>query len=256
MTEQTGSGRTEPSSDVRPYAVFTIVHNESLFLRLWCNYYCWLPDVDAYVLDDSSSDGSVEDAKRRFPKLTVHRVEPGGRYDLVRLRERVEDFQRKLLEEYEVVVYTDVDEFLLTANHEGLVAFLERFRRSGEAQARATGWHCVHRVGEEPPMALMEGESVLKDRSVMQTLPKYDKVLISKIPSRWTNGFHGCEGMDRLKPDPNLALFHAWMIDYGAFMRKPRSYMGSAVKRYFESYLHAMAKRAIIPDEWKALVRW
>jgi hypothetical protein len=243
---------------VKPYAVFTVVRNENLFLRLWCNYYCRLsPSVDVFVLDDSSYDGSVDNAKSRFPKIVVRPVPSGGDYDLVRLREAVQSFQRELLKKYEVVVYTDVDEFLLTADHEGLFTFLERFRASGQPTVRARGWHCVHKLGGEPPLSLVDGESVLKDRKTMWTVPKYDKVLISKVPSRWSNGFHWCAGSP-CEPDPNLALFHAWMIDRDAFMRKQRSYVPEG-RRFFESHSlgEALAgRRADIPGEWKDLIRW
>lgn len=243
---------------MKPYAVFTIVHNEPVFLRLWCNYYCgFSPSVDVFVLDDASSDASVEDAKVRFPNVVFRTVPSGRRYDLARLRESVQAFQRELLKSYEVVVYTDVDEFLLTWTGDFL-QFLEGFRLSGRSQARASGWHCVHEAGEEP-LSLVDGESVLKNRRSMRRLTRYDKVLVSKAGLSWTNGFHSCVGAGPLKPDPNLVLFHAWMIDQDLFLKKERPYAGPNSQRLADA--HRLGRKHLgprddIPDQWKPLLRW
>jgi len=244
---------------MKPYAVFTVVQNESLFLRIWSNYYCKMsPDVDVFVLDDSSSDGSLEEMRSRFPAVNVQSIEPGRRYDLVRLRKSVQSFQQSLLEKYEVVVYTDVDEFLLTAGPEGFATFLEQFRASSRPQARASGWHCVHAAGEEP-IRLVEGKSVLEGRKSMWRLPRYDKVLVSKVVSSWTNGFHGCVGAENLKPDPDLILLHAWMIDRDSFLVKERTYAGPSVQHF--ATVHGLGGRppgmgVDMPDHWRPLLHW
>lgn len=92
----------------------------------------------------------------------------------------------------------------------------------------------------------------------MCKLPRYDKVLVSKVPSRWTNGFHRCFGAEALKPDPNLVLFHAWMIDYDSFLQKQRSYVGDKHRLFMSHSVDRVSAGPTlgIPEEWKSLIHW
>ncbi len=243
---------------MKPFAVFTVVRNENVFLRVWCNYYCNLSsDVDVFVLDDSSTDGSVEDMRRRHPGVRVRPIPPGGRYDLGRLRKAVEAFQRHLLRSYEVVVYTDVDEFLLRLGADDLMSFLERFRSGPEITAQATGWHCVQQESD-PPLELVEGQSVLKHHHSLWRVKAYDKTLVSKVPLSWTNGFHTLSDPAPPGCDPNLVLLHTWMVDRRLFVGKSRSYMktgwSTLVGRYSGFVRPGM--RRDLPPAWKPLVYW
>lgn len=244
---------------MKPFAVFTVVQNESLFLRLWCNYYCRLSkSVDVFVLDDSSTDGSVDLAKSRYPDLSVSAIASGEKYDLGRLRRSVQAFQRELLKEYEVVIYTDVDEILLTMGPEGLFPYLRAFLSGTSLMVRATGWHCVHAAGERS-LSLTEGERILEDRKHVLRLTRYDKVLISKVPLTWTNGFHGCLEAQSLNPDPELVLFHAWMVDRDAFVQKDRTYARQGPARLAASYglgRSPTGLRLSFPEIWKDLLFW
>jgi len=87
---------------------------------------------------------------------------------------------------------------------------------------------------------------------------RYDKTLVSKVPSRWTNGFHQCLGAELMAPDPNLTLFHAWMVDREAFLQKPRAYMSVDRERFLEYQQQkgAFERKHDIPEEWKSLILW
>lgn len=241
---------------MKPYAIFTIVQNENIFLRLWANYYGNLSKtVDLFVLDDSTSDNSINDLKLLHQEVTIKPVNSGRRYDLERLRLEVQSFQKSLLQDYEVVIYTDVDEFLMTLEG-GFFEYLENFRLSEATRIRASGWHCVHAEGEEP-VCLKEQESVLKNRKDMLRLPPYDKVLISKIPIIWSDGFHNCKGDGSLEPDKNLVLFHAWMIDLDIYLSKKREYMSWSQKSLpYGLGGSPLGVKHDIPEHWKPLLHW
>lgn len=246
---------------MKPCAVFTIVRNEKDFLRLWTNYYCGVfGEENTFVLDNSSNDGSVEDMKARRPGVTVVPVPYEMEHNLTWLRGTVEAFQRELLREYEVVVFAEADEFLLTRDGSGLRELVEGFRNDASRTAvQAEGWNCVHQFRREPPLVLTEGESVLERRDSMWRLPLYDKTLISKVPLSWTNGFHR---VTNVIPDghPGLVLFHAWMIDLDKYAERRGRFAGPDVRGQFERRnakgVPSTGEETPIPRAWKDLLVW
>ena len=87
--------------------MLTIVHNEAVFLPIWLRYYSrfFSPD-DIYVLDNDTTDGSTDGRglRPRPGDPATDRHDLDGR-DLA-------GFQRGLLERYDVVLFTDVDEIV------------------------------------------------------------------------------------------------------------------------------------------------
>lgn len=200
-----------------PAAAFTITWNEPFFLKVWCGYHCkQFGAENVWVLDDSSTDSSVQDAVSAHPGLNVVTVPPGLSFDCDRLRAAVQGLQIELLERYEVVVFSETDEYLIPDT-----GTLFDFCRTFQGQsARATGWGVVHQIRKEPALAIGCGD-ILSDRNSMWRLPKYDKTLVSRVPLRWSAGFHNtwdAEGeRNDIDSDLNLALFHAWMVDLDVF---------------------------------------
>lgn len=246
---------------MKPCAVFTIVRNEKDFLRLWTNYYCGVfGEENVFVLDNSTDDGSVEEMRARRPGVTVRSVPYEMEHNLTWLRGTVEAFQRELLQEYEVVIFAEADEFLLTRDGTGLLSVVEDFRADPARIAlQAEGWNCVHQFKREPPLVLTEGESVLKDRNSMWRLPRYDKTLVSKVSLCWVNGFHR---VTNLVPDrhPELVLFHAWMIDVDKYSERRGRFAGQDVRSQFLKRnargVPSTGDETPIPQAWKDLLVW
>src|SRR5262245_14260109 len=105
---------------MKPLAIFTIARNEAVFLPLWASYYSQVGG-DLFVLDHESNDGSTE--RNEFTRWIVHRDKTE---DVNWMRSTVTQFQHDLFTQYSVVVFTEVDEFLIPhpESHCSLASYL------------------------------------------------------------------------------------------------------------------------------------
>lgn len=197
------------------FAAFTIVRNEPFFLNLWCSYYAAAFGEDnLFVLDNSTDDGSVEAAKRKYPSVNVVSVPNDRAADWGWCTNVVKCFQRIFLRGYKVVVFSDSDEYLVpeTGN---LRTYCEQFLASTRNYVRSQGWGIVHQPDAEPPLS--DPRDVLKNRSHAWRAPLYDKTLISKVPLEWAKGSHtiyvGGKKVSNDLPDPELTLVHLRDVD-------------------------------------------
>ena len=93
-------------------AVFTIVKNENYFLPIWLKHYKkYFNNSDIYVLDHQSNDGSTNNLD-----VNVIRIDYKLAFDHHWLVQTVQQQQTKLLEEYESVLFAEVDEIIYTVN--------------------------------------------------------------------------------------------------------------------------------------------
>jgi hypothetical protein len=184
-------------------AAFTIARNEPLFLPLWLTYYSRRVDA-LFVLDHESDDGSTEGLPCR-----VVRVSNGGRcFDHAWLCATATTFQTWLLQSYEQVIYSDVDEFL--CHPDGLGAFLAGHRGSS---ARARGYHLVQDDQEAP---YEPTRPIMEQRATWRPDPLYDKSLVSRVPLKWDLGFHRLEGLCHAPFAEGLTLVHLHQFDRAA----------------------------------------
>lgn len=159
-------------------AVLTIAHNESLFLPIWYNYYKkYFNDEDIYILDHDSNDGSTD------LSCNIVKVYNDKTYDHDWLLNTVQDFQEKLLKDYEIVAFAEADEIILHKN--GLDKFLDEFRKSKAEAVRCTGYDLLH-IPKEPDFNL--NKDVLRQRKYWYYNGGEVKVLISKTPIKWRHG--------------------------------------------------------------------
>lgn len=191
----------------RRRAVFTIVQNEPLMLPLWLGYYGRYFDADdTYVLDHDSTDGST-DLLEGAHRVPIHRR---GSFDHRWLRGTVEAFQAFLLRSYDAVLFTEVDEFVIAdpRKHAGLDGYIEGI--SGLA-ARCSGFNVVHQP-DEPPLDF--AQPMLAQRRYWHASREYSKRLLSRMPLRWSEGFHTEYAAPDDPPDPELMLVHLHRVDY------------------------------------------
>lgn len=247
----------------KPFAIITLTHNEAFFLRVWCNYYCPLfSPENVYVLDHASQDGSVTAAEAAYPGIHVSSVDSGVINDHAWMRDVVQSAQAALLEDYEVVVYAETDEFLISGQDESLMDYLERFRADpGQQFVRATAWHIIHQfTSGESHLRPVEGQTILEDRNSMWRLPSYDKTLVTKVPLSYEPGFHSLvSGGPSNVPDADLILLHAWMVDLAMYRNKRRVSDATArlafLTRQVGQFVSTGAKTPI-PERWKEALVW
>jgi hypothetical protein len=192
----------------RPRAVFTIVQNERVMLPLWLAYYGRFFDPDdLYVLNHDGTDESVESVKDRCRVVPVHR---STSFDHRWLRSTVEAFQAFLLRSYDVVLFAEADEFLIAdpRQYSGLDQYIEQLDR---AAARCVGFNVVHQADEAP---LRFDEPILTQRRYWHASLDYSKRLLSRVPLRWSEGFHEEYDAPDDPPDSSLFLVHLHRVDY------------------------------------------
>jgi hypothetical protein len=192
--------------------VITITHNEALFFPIWLRYYSAFFDPgDIYVLDHDSTDGSTEG--EGFVRIRISH----DTFDNLWMVEHVERLQRQLLERYDVVLVTDVDEIVAPLPSWGsLTQYIDRF---DEPYVNCIGYELIHMADRE--RAFDPAAKVLDQRSYWYPNVLYDKPALASEPLRWQPGFH--RTLDRkVRLDPDLFLIHLHRLDYDACQARHR----------------------------------
>lgn len=193
----------------KSFAVFTIVKNEKFFIKLWYNYYSqYFESDDIYILNHDSIDGSLNDINANI--INIHNE---FLFDHVWLREQVKSFQVKLLEQYDIVVFSEVDEFIVPINC-SLKEYLINFK---DDYVTCTGYNLCHSdINYDSTKKVLDQ----KDRFVKDNRWS-NKTLISRIPLEWNNGFHNMHNMAN-KEDSNLLMLHLHYFDYNVFIERAK----------------------------------
>ncbi len=206
------ASRPKPSAP-RTRAIITMVHNESVFLPIWLRYYSrWFAPDDIYVLDNDSRDGStMGDGFVRIP--VEHET-----VDHTWMVRTIEEIQRELLDRYNVVLVTDVDEIVALAPGRGtLGGYLDWF---DEEWVNCLGYELLHMRDREPPLRL--DRPILEQRRYWYMNGGYDKPALATVPLRWTPGFHAREDL-KMNPEPDLRLIHLHRMDYAICLDRHRT---------------------------------
>lgn len=203
--------RTAPARPPRR-ALITMVHNEPVFFPLWLAYYRrWFRPEDIYVLDNESTDGSAEG--EGFVRIPVAH----GEVDHTWMVRRIEALQHELLDAYDVVLVTDVDELVAPSPALGTLGdYLDRF---DEPWVNCLGYEVLHVRDAEPPLRL--DRPVLEQRGHWFANDGYDKAALATVPMTWRPGFHGRADF-HYNLDPDLRLIHLHRMDYDICLERHR----------------------------------
>jgi len=190
--------------------VMTMVRDERDMLPRWLDHYAREVGVESLVVLD---DGSVDGSTSNLPCTVIRVPTSTSGVPWSRARTRlVNGFATALLAVHDVVVFTDVDEFLVAdpAKYDGLVDYLARNR--DKDVVAPLGVNVLHAAGLEP--ALDPTRPVLEQRQFVKVAPVMCKPLLKRVAAPWSEGFHGIRA--RFAVDPDLLLVHLKYYDVDA----------------------------------------
>jgi Glycosyl transferase family 2 len=193
-------------------ALVTMVHNEPVFLPIWLRYYSrfFRPD-DIYVMDNDTTDGSTD--RDGFVRIPVEH----DRVDHEWMVRQAEELQHDLLDRYDAVLVTDVDEIVAPVPERGdLGEYLDGF---DEEWVNCLGYELIHMKDREAPLRL--DRPILDQRRYWFFNGAYDKAALATVPMEWRPGFHGRADF-HFNPDPDLRLIHLHRMDFGICLERHR----------------------------------
>jgi hypothetical protein len=200
-------------------AIFTIIHDEQFYFPIWLDYYRkHLKEEDIYVIDHNSSVTPQSYAPGHYHVIKeTHQ----GFLDHQWMRDTVTRFQNDLLMNYDVVVFAEVDEIIFYNNKDKtLIEAIE------EGLMSSSYLTCF---GIEPVQYIGESNDYCKDMNLVwyrkkyARAPLYDKTLISRVPLKWTLGFHECQYPAVHTPD--FLLIHLHRTFYMEYMKRKIGFM-------------------------------
>lgn len=208
----------------KPWAVFTIVREENFYLPKWHRYYSQnVPECDVYVVNHVPKNSETKDTCCDFlanSDSTVY-VEDEEYFSTKWIRDTAQKYQRLLLQSYEAVIFTDVDEIIVPSADSGfadLADFMRDFLLSKQTNWRVTAYSLIHFPDKHEPKFDF-AKNIFEQRMYWYRDDYYDKPLVSKKPLNWVYGFHRANNMNPT-PHPGLVLIHLHQFDFDWYMQR------------------------------------
>jgi hypothetical protein len=190
-------------------AAVTMVYNEPNMLPRWIGYYSKNFGAAAcYVVDHGSDDSSTA-----LLDINVLRIPRSPMNDKKRAA-FLSTFCSSLLQWYDKVIYTDVDEFLVP-DPDSYSSLQEFCQRNETSVATAIGFNVQHVPDLEGP--LVPNVPILRQRRWVRFNFAMCKPLITAVPITWTPGFHSSEHPTMFD---RLFLFHLHNYDLTIAMQR------------------------------------
>ena len=134
----------------RDIAIFTVVKNESYFLKKWIQYYSQFFDLqDMLVLNNNGDDGCINNIHIRTQLLVGNH-----NLDWQWLTQHVRLQFETLLHDYKYVMYVDVDEFIVPTHNPNLRSYIEQQINTGQHSATNEQWHSQHQRNDAGALLL------------------------------------------------------------------------------------------------------
>lgn len=201
---------TTTLSAPKKIAAVTMVYNEAEYLPLWLKHYGrQVGPQNCYVIDHGSNDGSTS----KLGLCNVIRI-PRSPYDPIQQSVFNSQFCSSLLNWFDWVIYSDVDE-LLMADPMVAPSLSEYIRRPLPEVVTAIGLNVVHRVDVEP--ALDFGKAITSQRSHVFSSSSMCKPNLISRPITWSPGSHSSDAEVIFD---HLYLFHLRWVDLPYGLRR------------------------------------
>ena len=191
-------------------AVITSVRNGAHFLDRWIAYYGGEVGFENLYIIVDGLDQPTPDPSSGV-NILPHPYEARSRSAGDKFRAaRASDLAASLFETYDIVIGTDVDEFIVVdpAISKSLAAYLFSVPQSGVLSAMGVDVACNTR--QEKPLDW--DAPFLGQRQFGQISDRYTKASIMFEPLRWGSGQHRVRGRG-FTVDPHLVLFHFGSVD-------------------------------------------
>jgi hypothetical protein len=241
-------------------AIFTLVKDESYFLKLWLDHYKrYFKNEDIYVLDHQSIDGGTDNLD-----VNVIKIYNELGFDYQFLSDTSHDQQKKLLEKYKCVIFTDVDELLYCLDRR-LDVMIGEFVEDEDIDYLTC---CAYEVTQDVKKEdfINASDDIFSARKNWFRTNIYDKTLVTKIPLKWDYGFHNIIHRNNIfKYNLYMAHLHRcdWNMMYNRHMFRVENwqlthyggYGGrhklSTVKGIHDYYMDFYTPLTIIPEQHK-----
>lgn len=192
-------------------ALFTIAQDEIDLLPVWVEHHkACAPETQLYVLNhDSLGDAAYYLEGLKAEGVEVIPVHREMSFDYGWLARTAQDFSAFLLNSYDVVGFTEVDELLWSTPDTTLAAVLE----DPAPFIRASGYCVVHHHPGEPDMDW--SKPVLAQRKHWYPSRRYSKICFMRQRVYYGQGFHVAHNVpDALPPHYSLLCVHLHQADY------------------------------------------
>ncbi len=183
-------------------AVLTMAYNESVFLPIWARHYARQAGADhCYVVDHGSTEPIVLP-----PGMNVIRL-PRSPHDDLRRARFISQISSGLLEYYDWVIYTDVDELVLAdpVHYSNLPEFCATLT---DDTINAVGFDIQHIPLLESSLNL--SDTIGQQRGWVRFTGAMCKPVLTRRPLAWAPGFHTS---DQKPAFMGLYLFHLHWAD-------------------------------------------
>ncbi len=192
-------------------AAITTVRNDKIFLRKWIEYYGnQFGRKNLYIVfdgqDQEPPEGSDDLNIIRLPHI------PKKRVPAMRRRAKIMSYIAKALHHnFDIVIATDVDEFLIIdpKSSFSLPEYLSRVKKRTSISGLGldVGQNLQHEGPIDPNLPF------LSQRKFAHVSARYTKPSTSFKPIIWGSGIHRVKRRN-FHIDPNLFHFHFGMVDY------------------------------------------
>lgn len=226
---------------MKKMCVFTNVCDDP-YLETWLSYYS-KHFTDIYVLNHNNTDDSIEKAKEKFNFTEIIDSRGDIRRGVLDTESGeyfTKEHQRKLLKEYEWVLYAHADEIIVPdpRNFTGIEDYVNKLSKDFVFCNGKTVLQL-----DEPDLDM--SRPILEQRKWWWPDTAYNKPLLSRVPLNWTMGYHSIveiyEEFTKYLYDPNLYLIHLQQANLPFFKKR-------SMWRSLDWFSHGSDRKEEIPD--------
>lgn len=205
-------------------AVFTRARNERLMLPIWKRYYSrYFEHQDMYILDNLSKDGSTN--PNALDGIYVKDIKHSVCWNDHWMKDAVIAYQHKLLEEYEYVLYTDVDEIIVP--DPTVYRDLKHYIQVYDGVVRDTmSYEIIHDIDNEEPLDFRRPINAQRSNWFPRR-KRWGKAVLANQPLEWGARMHLCFQNRERRKDPHLFLLHLSMMDLDIWTQRRTEQIGN-----------------------------